>query len=93
MRCEICGSNVCTRSFHSIAAQEAFDERNEMSSDVQDLKAEKADIRRETIIKCAEIACCAMLRHPDDGTPVLTGEAQSVAKGIAVAIRALAEEE
>jgi len=59
-------------------------------------KAEKElavyrNARRETLIECAEIACCAMLYHPGDGTPVLTGEAQSVAKEIAAAIRLLYE--
>ena len=62
MGCEICGRLSCTRSFHSIEAQEAFDERNEMSADVdelrceiQDLKAEKTDIRRETIAECKRV--------------------------------------
>lgn len=38
MSCEICGRSSCTRSFHSIEAQERHDEKQEMSDDVDELR-------------------------------------------------------
>lgn len=40
MPCEICKRNSCTRSFHSLEAQERFDERQKMSDDVDTLREE-----------------------------------------------------
>ena len=47
MSCEICKRSSCTRSFHSFAAQEAFDEREEMSDDVETLRQELQEARWE----------------------------------------------
>ena len=47
MACEICGRSSCTRSFHSLEAQREFDERQEMSSDVEDLRLELQGARVE----------------------------------------------
>lgn len=41
MSCEICGRSSCTRSFHSIEAQEDFDARKEMSDDVETLRCDE----------------------------------------------------
>ena len=56
MACKICGRSSCTSSFHSIEEQEAFAARQEMSSDVdelrcviQDLNEECASLRNDTI--------------------------------------------
>lgn len=40
MSCEICGKGSCTRTFHSLAEQDEFDERQEMSDDVEGLQCE-----------------------------------------------------
>lgn len=47
MSCEICGRGSCTRSFHSIEAQEEFDERQSMSDDVGTLREELQSARAE----------------------------------------------
>lgn len=47
MSCEICGRGSCTRSFHSIEAQEEFDERQSMSDDVDTLREELQSARAE----------------------------------------------
>lgn len=45
--CEICGKSSCTRSFHSLEAQEKFDRRKEMSNDVDVLKMQLQDAQEE----------------------------------------------
>jgi predicted nuclease with TOPRIM domain len=47
MYCEICGRSSCTRSLHSIEAQEEFDEREEMSENVYDLRCEIQELRAQ----------------------------------------------
>ena len=94
MACEICGRSSCTRSFHNLEAQQAFDERQRMSSDVgvlrcnlQDAIAKLWSIRRETIEECAAIL--------DENARYFTGIDASVVGALhagATAIRALAEE-
>ena len=61
MGCKICGRSSCTSSFHSIEDQVAFDERQTMSSDVNELRFEiqclretMADIIVDTIEECAK---------------------------------------
>ena len=47
MSCEICKRGNCIRSFHSIQAQEEYDERQEMSEDVDDLRCEIQELKAE----------------------------------------------
>ena len=47
MACEICGRASCMRSFHSIGEQDLFDERQTMSSDVDELRCEIQDLKEE----------------------------------------------
>lgn len=47
MSCEICGRGSCTRSFHSLEAQEEYDERQSMPDDVDELRREVQELRRE----------------------------------------------
>ena len=47
MACQICGRNSCTRSFHSLEDQERFDEKQTMSSDVDDLRDEILNLKEE----------------------------------------------
>lgn len=55
MSCEICGRGACTRSFHSLADQEAYDARQAMSDDVDTLRREIQDLRAEIAeLKAAE---------------------------------------
>lgn len=54
MSCEICGRGSCTRSFHSIEAQEEFDERQSMSDDVGTLREELQSARAELAALRAE---------------------------------------
>lgn len=69
MSCEICGRNSCTRSFHSLREQEAFDSRQGMSSDVEELRidlqnerAEAEDLRTElaSLRELAEVGRAAV---------------------------------
>ena len=62
MACEICGRSSCTRSFHSIEEQNDFDDRQLMSSDVdelrceiQSLEEEKDNIYRESVEECVQV--------------------------------------
>ena len=52
MSCEICGRSSCTRSFHSLEAQELFDEmngkdRDDLINDVVELRAKLAAAREK----------------------------------------------
>ena len=47
MSCEICGRSSCTRSFHTLEAQERYDERMKMSDDVDDLRVALQDAYEE----------------------------------------------
>lgn len=83
MSCEICGRGSCTRSFHSIEAQEEFDERQSMSDDVGTLREELQSARAElaALYKRAEQAEAelqemasvlpgvAYMDPPDGGSP------------------------
>ena len=47
MSCKICNRGACTESFHSLADQEAWEERQTMSDDVDDLRREIQDLKAE----------------------------------------------
>lgn len=54
MSCPICHRSSCIKSFHSLAAQERFDIKQEMSDNIDilreeilDLRSENEDLRRE----------------------------------------------
>ena len=47
MSCKICGRGACTESFHSLEAQEAWEDRQTMSDDVDDLRREIQDLNAE----------------------------------------------
>lgn len=47
MACEICGRGACTRCFHSLDEQERFDKKQEMSSDVDELREEIISLKEE----------------------------------------------
>jgi hypothetical protein len=40
MSCKICKRNGCIESFHSLEEQESYDERQQMSDDVEVLREE-----------------------------------------------------
>jgi hypothetical protein len=56
MSCRICGRSSCTESFHSLRDQEAWEERQGMSEDVDDLRREIQDLKAEIEDLKAEIA-------------------------------------
>lgn len=49
MPCEICKRSSCTKSFHSLEEQERYEERQLMSDDVDELRAEIQNLREELL--------------------------------------------
>jgi chromosome segregation ATPase len=45
MSCKICGRGACTESFHSLEDQEAWEERQGMSDDVETLRIECQELK------------------------------------------------